>query len=197
MKFHQHMYDGSLRPHWAGPVSVASSHRNMPQGKRLHSVEMSGIVVPSDVSRRYLPGGSGHNHTYAMGLGFPDLRELFQPILEDSELSKGWEGMERSIKEAAQSVMGFGSRLPRGALARAAVPPNALHLKIAGQLIRDRFTGDKPNNAQPDTLTGELTKVFPIKDVSGTHMRMQPVGSPASFNLTPNSGNWSRSPITL
>jgi hypothetical protein len=197
MDLYHLLFDGSLRPRWAGPVTVVSRNRNIPPGKEMHSVELSGVIVPVHVHRKYVHGIAGIQHTFGLSLGFPDLRDHFLPLAQHSRISKGWEGLEDAITAAALRTMKWEKRPSTTSLNYAGLPPNALHLRLVGQRLRYRNNQARGEIAEPDVLAGELIKTFPIRDVSGTRLRMQTVGSPASFKLTPSIANWSRDPRSL
>lgn len=197
MNLHQRLFDGSLRPYWAGGVQGFSKRRELPGGKVLHSAEVTGIVLPLSVHRKYLSGNAGHRHTFGMGLGFPDLRHYFPLLMHDPEMSKGWGGLEDDIKEAALKSMHWGGAPRSRSLARAAPPGGALQMRVASRMIRDRESGEKLANAESDSLSGEVARVLPIRDVSGTRMRMEQVGSPANFYLTPFAARWSKDPDSV
>jgi len=196
MELHHELADGSIRPNWAGPVTVLSRRRGRP-GHASQAIEVSGVVVPVQVHPRYLPVGSVHQHTFGLGLGFPDLSEHLLDPSHNPGLSKNWAKMERAIAEAAAKTMGWNGSLHPQRAGLAGLPPNALHLRLTGDVPRGKNRDEQKGSEEPDSLTGELTKVYPIRDVSHTMLRMQTVGSPSSFRLTPMSGSWSRDPRAL
>jgi hypothetical protein len=196
--YHQ-MFDGSLRPHWAGPVTMSSRRRSLGHGKQGHAIEVEGVVVPVHVPGRFLPQGA-HRHTFGMGLGFPDLSGHLLHPSRDPAMAKSWAGMEQAIAGAAAKTMGWDGSMPSRNVRLTGLPPYALHLRMSGMIPRNlgQKSGDhEPIDPEHLSLTGELTKVFPIRDVSGVRFRMQTTGSPSSFKVSPGMANWSRDPGAL
>ncbi len=197
MELHQQFADGSLRPSWAGPVRIQSRKRNVRPERQLHSVELSGVVVPVQVHPRFLPA-PGHQHTFGLGLGFPDLSKFFlNPSARQSKMSNSWAAMEGSIAAAAAQVMGWGGNVQPRQASRSQLPANALLLQLSSSILRERKDSDQDRILEPDSLSGRLTKVFPIRDVSGRMMRMQTGGASSRLRLTPFMKNWSRDPRSL
>jgi hypothetical protein len=195
MNLHHQLFDGSWRPPWAGPVTVMSRRRSVRPGRMSQRVVLSGVVLPVRVHPGAVPS-SGHQHTFGLGLGFPDLSNHFlNASPRESRLTKSWATLENTIAEAAAQVMGWGGSIHPRDLSRADLPRNALHLALTGEIIRDR--NDAPNGVEPESVTGELTKVFPIRDVSGRQLRMERTGASATLKLTPHLANWSRHPGSL
>ena len=203
MDLHYSLFDGQPRPSWAGPVTATTRKRILRPGKRSRHIELSGVVLPVEVHPRHIPSGS-RGHTSGLQLGFPDLSEGLLHPGKRPDLSKHWTGIEQAIAESAARTMGWGGHAKSYQLPHAGVPDRALHLCIAGEMPEE---GD-PDEEEPGagkfgnalrmkSITGELTKLFPIRDPSGTRVRMQRVGSPSLFLVDPFSAGWSRDPRAL
>ena len=191
---HRQFYDGAPRPHWAGAVQSVSRQRIAGPDRMAHSTELSGLVLPvSGASRHSLPSGS--THTFGLSLGFPHLGEHFADMHPD--LWKNWGHLEQVLGEAAAGVMGWnGPRRPRQASGLGA-PENALHLRASRQTLRSTGADDQGRLLRPDAISGEVSKVFAIRDVSGSQLRFESACSAATFTVTPASVHWSRDPRTL
>jgi hypothetical protein len=186
MTNHRYLYGGASRPVWAGPVHSASSRRLIAGGSSVHSVDVAGLVVPVSVGAQ--TGASGHS--FGLGLGFPDLGKEFSdmhPGLWDS-----WGRLENVLTQAATNTMAWDAPPGPRQAARTSAPLHALKLSITRRRLTD------PRSApRPDTLVGKISKMFAIRDVSGTKLRFESAGAAANFTLTPSSAHWSRDPRTL
>lgn len=196
MDFYHQLFDGSLRPPWAGPVTLLSTRHYLGRSKRGHAIQVAGVVLPVQVPAKYLPSGS-HRHTFGMGLGFPDLSENILDPERHSELSKSWAHMEQMIAQAAAKTMGWGGSVHPRRLDMAGLPSNALHMILSGVIPGDKQHKDLTPGSEQNSLVGELTKMFAIHDVSGRRVRMQRTGSPSSFKVSPFAANFSRDPLAL
>jgi len=194
MKLVHHFHDGSPRPSWGGQVAHYTRQRAIAPDRTLISQEMSGIILPVQVHPRFLPPSVGH--TAGMGLGLPNLRGNFLSASSNSALGKNWKKMEDSISEAAIQTLGWQGKLHPHQAGRAEIPPSALHLLLSSRQVVGE-NSEAGDTDEPDRLTGELTKVFPISDPSGTRVRMRKLHSPARFHVTARSLNWSKLPDLL
>lgn len=193
MDFHRQFYNGSLRPDWAGSVRSVSRQRLTGPDRLADSVELSGLVLPVSVLSQYLPA-VGNKHTAGLGIGFPQLGEFLPGMHPD--LWKNWGRLEQVLTEAAIDIMGWkGSQGPREAN-RSGLPENAIHLRMSRQVLRSAGQ-DGGDLLRPDAVFGDISKVFAIRDVSGSQVRFESAGSAATFKLTPSSADWSRDPRTL
>jgi hypothetical protein len=196
MDFHHQLFDGSLRPNWAGPVTVLSTRHFLGRSKPGHAIKVAGVVVPVQVPKKFLPSG-GHQHTFGMGLGFPDLSANILDPESHSSLAQNWARMEQMIAEAAAKTMGWGGSTQTRNLGRLGLPANALHLLLSGVIPRGKQEKAPAPGSEQNALLGELTKMFAIHDVSGKQVRMQRTGSPASFRVSPFAASFSRDPMGL
>ena len=196
MNIHTRLFDGSPRPTWAGPVTTQARPRGR-GAKRSQAVEVSGVVLPVQVHPRYLPGGSaGHGHTFGLGLGFPDLSSHLLDPSRSPQLSRQWARMERTIAESAAHLLGWSSPSSSRGLIHTPTPEQALHLRVTGQVPLD----DEDERALHDpsfALSGEVSKLRPVRDVSGKRLRMQQFGSSSLFHVNPLNASWSRDPRRL
>ncbi|MCK9919345.1 hypothetical protein MXD81_60465 [Microbacteriaceae bacterium K1510] len=165
-------------------------------GRRGRSFQFSGVVVPVAVHPKYLPPGVNHRHTFGLGIGFPNLSAHLLHPGRDPRLSQQWSGVEGRIASAAAQVMGWSTRARPTAASMADIPANALHVLLNGEIPPDDDEA-RLRQGDPNMLSGELTKLFPIRDVSGSRVRMQAISSPAKFELTPFGASWSRDPAAL
>jgi hypothetical protein len=192
MGLHHHLVGGAPRPHWAGPVTELELGRGRP-GRRGRSFRIAGVAVPVDVHPRYLPPGVSHRHTFGLGLGFPNLSGHLLHPGRDPRLSQQWSGVEQRVASAAARLMEWNGRARPREAGMTGVPPAALHVMLGGEIPPD----DGETDGLPNLLTGAVTRMFPIRDVSGTQVRMQAISSPAKFELTPYTTTWSRDPAAL
>jgi hypothetical protein len=192
MRVQHTLYDGSVRPGWAGPVTVQSHRHPGRQGRPSRSVDVSGVVLPVEVPGRYRQGSGSHSHTGGLSLGFPDLTEH---LLSHPTFSRQWSRVEPTIASAAAQVMGWGSPSAPRSAARSGVPDNALELRLSGMLPREGMEDEFDPDEYP--LIGSLHKVFPITDVGGRNLRMQSVGSPANLRVGRSAASFSRDPRRL
>jgi len=191
---HRQFYDGAPRPHWAGAVQSVSRQRIAGPNQLTQSTELSGLVLPVSVTSRHLPP-AGQSHTFGLSLGLPHLGQQLADVHPD--LWKNWGRLEQVLGQAAAGVMGWdGPQQPQQA-SRQAAPDNALQLRVFRQTLKSTSPEDGGRLLRPDAISGEVSKVFAMKDVSGSQLRFESAGSAATFEVTPSSLHWSRDPRTL
>jgi hypothetical protein len=204
IKSHQRFSNGASRPAWAGAVNIVSrqrtvnivsrqpkkitaSHQIAPGIQTTQSTEFSGLVLP--VSAPSVKGSP----SFGQGLGFPHLGEHLPDV--DPNLQKNWGRFEKVLSQAAAGMMEWkGSRDPQLA-SRSAAPQNVLHLRAVSQSVTRPTRGNQ--SSRSESISGEISKMFAIRDVSGSQLRFESAGSTASFRLTPSSIELSRDPRTL
>jgi len=194
LKSHRQFFDGTSRPQWAGPVRSVSRQRISGLNRLAQSTEVSGLVLP-------VSAGTGRSQStgarsgIGQSLGFPPLGGLLSNVHPD--LLKNWGRLEQVLGTAATGLMEWDG--PRGTqqAARSAVPVNALQLRAERQTLTSTKAADEGRSLRPDVISGEISKVFAIRDVSGTHLRFESAGSAASFRVTASSLHLSRDPRTL
>jgi hypothetical protein len=196
MDLHHHFFNGVNRPGWAGPVTAETRKRRR-NGSTQQSVELAGVVLPVNVHPRYLPAGSLDRHTFGLGLGFPDLSEsLLDPDLREG-MSRQWSGIEQKIGAASAQLMGWGGKSDPRTANLSALPDFALHLMLKGTLPNADPDKARDPLDPSEIVSGEVSKVFPIRDPSGSKHRMQRVGSPLAFTVSPFNSTLSRDPASL
>jgi len=185
---HRRLYGGAARPPWAGAAKSTSSRRATTSNREVHSTELSGLVIPVSLAS---PGGS---HTFGKGLGFPDLGEQMPDVHPD--LWKNWVRLEHVLSQAAAGTMGWnGPRSPQR-VSTSGAPETVLHLVATRQVVKSR-DGQTSGPRRGDAISGEIRKMFAVRDVSGSQLRFESAGSSANFEVTPSSLHWSRDPRTL
>jgi len=189
---HRHFHNGVPRPHWAGTVQSVSRQRITAPNQLTESTELTGLVLP--VHSPSSPSGS-QAHTHGRSLGFPDLGEQFGDASPD--LWSNWGRLEQLLGEAAAATMGWdGHQEPRRASGMTP-PANALHVRVYRQTLKSTAPEDEGGLLRPDSISGDISKVFAIRDVSGSQLRYESAGTSAAFHVTSSSVHWSRDPRTL
>ena len=194
MTSHRHFYDGASRPQWAGSVQSESRQRITGKDQLTQSTELSGLVLPISVSARY-SSPSGSSQASGLSLGFPHLGEHFVDMHDD--LWKNWGRLEQVVGEAAAGAMGWNRPQGPHQASRAGVPENALRLRALRQTLTSTGADDTGRLLRPDSITGEVSKMFAIRDVSGSQLRFESACAGATFRVTPAGVHWSRDPRTL
>jgi|GEM_PF-3759561 len=194
MKLLHHFHDGSSRPQWAGAVTHVGRQKS--SAATSTTTELGGVVVPVCVAGKYLPA-AGRGHTFGLGLGFPDLSQHFLASSGNSHLAQRWKQMEDAVTGAALKTMGWKVKPYPHQLSGIGLPAHVLHLRLVPGLHRRKGDREEEAGAEPDIVTGEISKLFPIFDASGTRMRMERISSPSSFRLTPHHCSWSKHPSGL
>jgi hypothetical protein len=194
VKSHRQFYDGAPRPHWAGAVQSVSRQRLTGPNRSTQSTEVSGLVLPVSVTSQASPP-AGQSHTFGQSLGLPHLGEQFADVHPD--LWKNWGRLEQVLGQAATQVMGWDGPQRPGQASSSAAPDNALQLSAFRRTVKSTNPEDGGQLLGPDSISGEVSKVFAIQDVSGTQRRYESAGSAATFEVTPSSVHWSRDPRTL
>ena len=186
VKLHDRTYGGSPRPQWAGAVqSVSREHSGTPN-QLTRSTELAGVILPMSV-----PAVGGH--TFGQSLGFPHLGDAMPDM--PTEIWKGWPQFEQAISEAAAGVMGWEGPKARHQILQTNTPEQALHLRVTGRTVES--TSDVGSSVQAYGISGEVSKVFNIRDVSGRQQRFESAGASATFQVTPAAVHWSRDPRSL
>lgn len=186
MNAHRRFSTGPMRPGWAGAVQSTSSRRTSGPNRVVHSTEFSGLVLPVSVPPAADP------HTFGQGLGFPHLGDHMPDV--HPELWKNWARFERVLSQAAAGAMGWNGPLRQHHASAAAVPRHALHLVASRQVMKSKDQSGPPRS---DAITGEIRKMFAIRDVSGTQLRFESAGTSAHFRVTSAGVHWSRDPRGL
>jgi hypothetical protein len=187
---HRNFYNGAPRPHWAGAVQSVSRHRVTGPHQSTQSTELSGLVLPVSAS-----APAGQSHTFGQSLGLPHLGEQFTDVHPD--LWKNWGRLEQVLGQAATQVMGWDGPQRPGQASSSAAPDNALQLSAFRRTVKSTAPEGGGKVLGPDSISGEVSKVFAIQDVSGTQRRYESAGSAATFEVTPSSVHWSRDPRKL
>lgn len=184
---HRRLYGGAPRPHWAGAVQAVISQKLTGSNRLSHNLEFSGLVLP--ISVRAVAKG----HTYGQSLGFPHLGEQLPDM--SPEFWKNWGHLERVVGEAASALMGWGGPQPLHRAVHSSMPENALRMRLVSRSVLSRT--DDNRVLQAGGVSGEINKMFNIRDVSGTQHRFESAGASAMFTVTPGAVHWSRDPRSL
>jgi len=186
---HPQFYNGVPRPHWAGAVHSISRQRISGLNQVSRSAEISGLVIPVSM------GPSASPHSFGQSLGFPDLREHLTDL--EPEIWKNWTRLEQAVSQAAASLMQWkGPGHPRQAFL-SGVPENVLQLRASARTLKSTAPENTGQLLRPAAISGEVSKLFAIRDVSGSQLRFESACSTCSFQITPSSVHWSRDPRTL
>lgn len=191
---HQLFYDGTPRPRWAGAVQSVAKQRATGPNRLTQSTELSGLVLPVSGTSRYSPP-SGPSHSFGQSLGLPHLGELLAN--KSADIWKSWGHLEQALGQAAAGVMEWGGPVRPQQAYRQGAPNNALRLRASCQSQTSTAKADAGRQLRPDEISGEVSKVFAIGDVSGTQLRYESAGSSATFRATPAGVHWSKDPKTL
>jgi len=187
VKSHGRIYGGSPRPQWAGPVQAVSREHSGGQNQVTRSAELSGVVLPISVP-------SAGSHTFGQSLGFPHLGEALPDM--PPETWKSWSRFEQVVSEAAAGLMGWQGPQPHHRAAQMSTPDQALHLRLVGRTVHSTSQGEEPS-LRAHGISGEVSRVFNIRDVSGRQQRYESAGSSASFQVTSGGVHWSKDPRSL
>jgi hypothetical protein len=187
---HNRMFGGSPRPRWAGSVQAVSRERGAGPNLVNRSTELSGVVLPISV-----PTAPGQLHTFGQQLGFPHLAEQLPDM--DPEVWKSWSRFEQVVGQAATGIMGWKRPQSHQGAIHTPMPANALHLRLTGRTVQSTPAGAAQPSFRSSAISGEISKVFNISDVSGSQHRFESAGSSASFRVVAGAVHWSRDPRSL